>query len=130
MSRPSFHQQLDRTRVLQMLTDIGAHMKERGLIANVQIIGGAAIALTIKDERFTQDVDVVFDHYEDFLAASYDVARSHGVHHDWIAIDVAHFVPHDPIGERVELTIDGLNCYVASPDHLLAIKGTAARVPD
>lgn len=128
MSRPSFHQQLDRTRVLQMLTDLGAHMKERGLIANVQIVGGAAIALTLKDERFTQDVDAVFDHYEDFLAASYNVAESHGVQHDWIADDVADFVSQDPIGEPVELAIDGLNCYVASPEHLLAMKVRAATV--
>ena len=41
---------------------------------------------------------------------------------------MADFVSQDPIGEPVELAIDGLNCYVASPEHLLAMKVRAATV--
>lgn len=118
---------LDRQKILDMLGDLGAKLKAQGLEGNVNVVGGAAIALTLKDRRVTQDVDaLVLDHHEEFRAAAREVAEEHGVDPGWISDDISDFVSREPAGEQTELVMDGINVYVASPEHLLAMKVRAA----
>lgn len=124
---PDIDRDLTRDEILSMLTDLGRKMQRDGLETNIHVVGGAAIALTLKDGRVTQDVDaLVSDHSDEFRAAAREVAEEHNVRADWISDDVSDFVAREPAGEETEIALPGINVFVASPEHLLAMKVRAA----
>lgn len=112
-----------------MLQEVGTILHDQNLTTNIHIIGGAAIALTLKHSRTTQDVDaIVDDHPREFLLAARAVAQKYHVDETWISDDVTSFVSREPVGNEVELVFPGLTVSVASPEHLLAMKTRAATV--
>lgn len=120
-------QDLNQSKILDLLTDLGSRMHEQGLVARLYIVGGAAIALTLKDDRITQDVDAVMvDHSAELRQAALEVGREHGVDQNWMADDITDFVSSSPSGQEIEFSIPGLNIAVASPEHLLAMKVRAS----
>ena len=118
---------LDASQILVLFTALGRMLQAQGLVVNIHVVGGAAIALTLKDDRVTQDVDaIVTDHSAPFHAAARQVAREYGVSERWIEDDVSEFVSRTPLGAETEITLPGLRVFVASPEHLLAMKTRAA----
>lgn len=115
---------LDRSSIHLILEELGRRLQQRNLNATVNIIGGAAIALTLKDERVTQDVDavVITDHSEEFNQLAKDVALDFSIRPDWIGDNVSHFVSDNPDGFNELITYPGIDVYVASPEHILAMK--------
>jgi hypothetical protein len=49
-----------RDEILAALTALGADLAERGLVADLYVVGGAAIALAYDERRATRDIDAVF----------------------------------------------------------------------
>lgn len=120
---------MDREKILAMLGHLGAQLHEQGLTANIQVVGGAAIALTFPDTRVTADLDaVVLDHSVEFHAAERVTAVEFDEAPDWASDGVADFMAHSPEGEQTLIALPGVNVYVASPEHLLAMKLRAATV--
>jgi methylmalonyl-CoA mutase cobalamin-binding subunit len=49
-----------RDEILRALAALGADLAERGLVADLYVVGGAAIALAYDERRATRDIDAVF----------------------------------------------------------------------
>lgn len=119
---------LDSTEILQALKCLGQHLDESGHSADIAIVGGAAIALTLgSGHRVTADVDaVVLDNHTAFERAAARTAGELDLDPSWISEDISQFVSQNPAGEQTLIVLPGLNVYVASPEHLLALKVRAA----
>ena len=127
MSGHRDHLPLDRDTILSMLTDLGRRLDEQNLSADITVVGGAAMALTFSQLRVTEDVDALVNNRgREFEAAARETAIAHDVSHDWISDDISDFVADSPEGEQTLIALPGLNVYVASPEHLLAMKTRAA----
>lgn len=120
--------ELDSTQIMQLLTELGQELKANSVEASIGIIGGAAIALTFQNARSTQDVDAIVKSSNNplFYQIAAKIGAKHGIREDWLGDDITQFVSRSPQGKETELTIDGLQVYVASAEHLLALKTRAA----
>ncbi|MCA1673021.1 MAG: hypothetical protein LC799_12770 [Actinobacteria bacterium] len=52
---------MDRDEIVAALTALGRRLDERGLVGDMYVVGGAAIALAFAARRSTRDVDAVFE---------------------------------------------------------------------
>lgn len=52
---------LDADRIRELLTELGRRLDERGLSAQLFVVGGAAMALAFNSRRVTRDLDGVFE---------------------------------------------------------------------
>jgi hypothetical protein len=50
---------LDRARIRDLFTRLGERLQRRGVVGDVYVIGGAAIALAYDARRATRDIDAV-----------------------------------------------------------------------
>jgi hypothetical protein len=90
---------VDRGEIISALTALAGELAQRGVSAEMYLVGGAAIALAFDERRSTRDIDAV----KGFLAGP------------------------DPAAAPV-LDLPGLRCLAASPQTLLALKVLAHRV--
>ncbi|MGH8881532.1 MAG: DUF6036 family nucleotidyltransferase [Stackebrandtia sp.] len=65
-----------RDEILGALTALGAELAERGLVADLYVVGGAAITLAYDERRATKDIDAVFVPKNEVYAAAARVADS------------------------------------------------------
>lgn len=117
---------LSRGDIISGLRDLILHLRAAGSAATIQIVGGAAIALTIDGDRpATADVDGPISPPEIVAAAAARVARQRGWPDEWINDRATNFLPSG-IGRRIEWTTlydhDGIVIQAASPAMLLAMK--------
>jgi uncharacterized nucleotidyltransferase DUF6036 len=120
----------DTDELVMLLDALDAELKARGQAASVYIVGGAAIAMTVMPTRRTADVDVITRQYEVVMDAARAVATAQNVNENWLNTSAAPWVPPRPLAARAEPTTLGLTRYFAPPEHLLAMKLVASRVPD
>ncbi len=121
-------QSFDRDDLLALLAELGRELAGRGLHADLYVVGGAAIALTLDARRATRDVDAVLrSGSADLRVAAAEVARRHGLSRGWLDSAVAAFTPGADDPDAVGLELPGLTVALASPEHLLAMKMVAAR---
>lgn len=119
---------MDRDEILDALTALGRRLDDRGLVGDVYVVGGAAIALAFAARRSTRDVDAVFEPKLAMYEAAAEVAAELGLPVGWLNDAVKGFlVGDDPLAAPI-LDVPGLRCMVASPQMLLALKVAAHRV--
>jgi predicted nucleotidyltransferase len=127
----TIERKLTRDELLGNLAAVGHKLHQYGIEANIYVVGGAAIALTINNRRTTSDVDaIVKTNNEAFRAATEIVAKERGLEKNWCLDDVSDYISRNPIGEETPVILPGLNVMVASPEHLLAMKVRAAVTRD
>lgn len=125
-------QTLTRADVIDGLRELVAQLRDAGAPARMQIVGGAAIALTLNADRVaTVDIDGPLDPAEPILAVARRLADQHGWRQDWINDAAKIFVPTG-FGQRAAewITIhdDGVvHVQIATPETLLAMKLHAAQ---
>jgi len=117
---------LTRDDIVSGLSELVEYLHEAGVSARVQLVGGAAIALTINAERTaTRDVDAPLTPAATVLAAAEKVALTRGWPSDWLNDKAAQFVPQG-YGREPEWTIvhedDLVTIEAASAETLLAMK--------
>lgn len=117
---------LTRDDIIAGLTDLVKRLHDAGVPARVQLVGGAAIALTINAERVaTRDVDGPLTPVVDVLAAAEKVALTRGWPTDWLNDKAAQFAPNR-FGRQSEWTTihedELVTVEVASAETLLAMK--------
>ncbi|MDR2321966.1 MAG: hypothetical protein LBE60_10000 [Microbacterium sp.] len=127
--RPSA--QLTRDDIVDGVRALATELRRSGHAARLQIVGGAAIALTVNSLRHTtRDVDAVLTPVAAVDAAAATVADRFGWPHDWVNDDAAQFVPSG-FGRRAEWSTlhkdDTVTIEVASIETLLAMKLHAAQ---
>lgn len=123
--------ELTRTHIVDLLTQTGAFLADRGWRATIYVAGGAAMALLFGARAATRDVDAVFRSDAGQLAAAVrHVAEQNGLPHTWLNDNVAALVPGTDDLDTVELDLPGLQVLLSSPRHLLAMKMLAGRDRD
>lgn len=118
---------LDATTLRSLLTELGARLVARGVRADLYIVGGAAIALTLDTRRLTQDVDAVFHPTVDVRDVAEEIAHERGISPRWLNNAAAAFTPNERDAEAVSLDIPGIAVSTASAEHLFAMKLAASR---
>jgi hypothetical protein len=117
---------LTRDDIISGLTELVKNLHEAGVPARVQLVGGAAIALTVNAERTaTRDVDAPLTPAKEVLVAAEKVALTNGWPTDWLNDKAAQFIPQG-YGRAPEWTVvhqdDLVTIEAASGEMLLAMK--------
>ncbi|MBO4141938.1 MULTISPECIES: DUF6036 family nucleotidyltransferase [Micromonospora] len=122
---------LDRAAIEDAFRRLGDRLAKRGVIADLYIFGGAAMALAYDARRSTRDIDAVFQPHGVVLDEARAVANELGLPHWWLNEQASAYVAPggDASAPRV-FDHPGLRVAAASPEHLLAMKVLAARRRD
>lgn len=122
---------LDRARIRDLFRQLGERLQRRGVVADLYVIGGAAMALAYDARRATRDIDAVFLPHGIVLEEAHALAAELGLPQWWLNEQASRYVA--PGGDpQAPLSFDhpGLRVSTASPEHLLAMKVLAARRRD
>ncbi|AVT30324.1 hypothetical protein C6361_13390 [Plantactinospora sp. BC1] len=122
---------LDRAAIEDAFRRLGDRLARRGVIADLYVFGGAAMALAYDARRATRDIDAVFQPHGIVLDEARAVADELGLPHWWLNEQASAYVA--PGGDATAPRVfdhPGLRVAAASPEHLLAMKVLAARRRD
>jgi hypothetical protein len=122
---------LDRIAITDALRRLGERLARRGVVADIYVFGGAAMALAYDSRRATRDIDAVFQPHGLVLEEAREVARELGLPAWWLNEQASAYVA--PSGDSAAPRVfdhPGLRVSAASPDHLLAMKVLAGRRRD
>ncbi|MGH3991175.1 MAG: nucleotidyl transferase AbiEii/AbiGii toxin family protein, partial [Pseudonocardiaceae bacterium] len=73
-----------RDEILEALAALGADLAERGLVADLYVVGGAAIALAYDERRATRDIDAVFAPKNEVYATAARVGAALDLPDGWL----------------------------------------------
>lgn len=122
---------LDRAAIEAAFRRLGERLARRGVVADLYVFGGAAMALAYDARRATRDIDAVFQPHGVVLEEARAVADELGLPHWWLNEQASVYVA--PGGDATAPRVfdhPGLRVAAASPEHLLAMKVLAARRRD
>jgi Nucleotidyltransferase of unknown function (DUF6036) len=120
---------LDRTRIRELLTELGRRCAARGFSVEMLIVGGAAIALVYGERRATRDLDAIFEPKMEVYAEAKKMADELGLPEDWLNDGVKGLLPDFPdTGLQVTTSSNGIYVIVPSAEYLFAMKATSARL--
>lgn len=122
---------LDRTQLERVFTALGDRLVRRGVVADLFVVGGAAMALAYDAVRVTRDVDAVFVPHGVVLDEARAVAKDLGLPPWWLNEQASVYISGqaDP-GKRRVFDHPGLRVMAASPEHVFAMKAMACRERD
>jgi predicted nucleotidyltransferase len=101
------------------------------VVADVFVVGGAAMALAYDATRVTRDVDSLFVPHGVVLEEARNVARDLGLPAWWLNEQASVYISgKDDPGRRRVFDHPGLRVTAASPRHIFAMKALAARTRD
>ncbi|HEX4583694.1 MAG TPA: DUF6036 family nucleotidyltransferase [Burkholderiaceae bacterium] len=123
---------LRKADILRGLRKIHEKAKQAGVVIDLAVYGGAAMALAFDLRHATRDVDAVVRGNPDFLRrVAQEVADEEGWPDDWLNDGVKGFVSSQ---EQMRLMEDfepspagGLRVYTPTPEYLFAMKCMAMR---
>jgi predicted nucleotidyltransferase len=122
---------LDRAQLERAFTALGERLVQRGVVADVFVVGGAAMALAYDATRVTRDVDSLFVPHGVVLEEARNVARDLGLPAWWLNEQASVYISgKDDPGKRRVFDHPGLRVTAASPRHVFAMKALAARTRD
>ncbi len=122
---------LDRAQIERTFTALGDRLVQRGVVADVFIVDGAAMALAYDATRVTRDVDSLFVPHGVVLEEARNVAQDLGLPAWWLNEQASVYISgkDDPDKRRV-FDHPGFRVTAASPRHIFAMKALAARTRD
>lgn len=121
---------LDRAQIERAFTALGDRLVQRGVVADVFIVGGAAMALAYDATRVTRDVDSLFVPHGVVLEEARNVAQDLGLPAWWLNEQASVYISgkDDPDKRRV-FDHPGLRVTAASSRHIFAMKGPRRQDP-
>ncbi len=120
---------LSRETILAALQRLDELLREKGVIGELCIFGGAAMVLAFDARESTRDVDAIFVPKEDMLNAARQVAGEFGIDPDWMNNGVAGFVsPEGQVTSEGMPVFNNLRVMRPTTEYLLAMKCLASRV--
>lgn len=122
---------MGRAELERAFTALGDRLVRRGVVADLFIVGGAAMALAYDADRVTRDVDATFVPHGVVLEEARNVAQAMGLPPWWLNEQASAYVSNklDP-GKREVFDHPGIRVMAASPEHVFAMKAFAARGRD
>lgn len=122
---------LGRAELEQAFTALGDRLVRRGVVADIFIVGGAAMALAYDATRVTRDVDATFLPHGIVLEEASRVADDLDLPRWWLNEQASVYISGtDDVGKRRVFDHPGLRVMAASPEHIFAMKAFAARSRD
>lgn len=122
---------MGRLELERAFTHLGDRLVRRGVVADIFIVGGAAMALAYDAKRVTRDVDAMFVPHGVVLDEARAVADELGLPPWWLNEQASVYVSgKDDPGRRRVFDHPGLRVMAASPEHIFAMKALAARTRD
>jgi hypothetical protein len=122
---------MGRADLERVFTVLGERLARRGVVADLFVVGGAAMALAYDANRVTRDVDAVFVPHGVVVEESRAVAEELGLPPWWLNEQASVYVSgKDDPGKRRVFDHPNLRIMVASPEHIFAMKALAARTRD
>jgi hypothetical protein len=121
---------LDRGGIEEAFGRLGDRLAKRGVVADIDVFGGAAMALAY-DSRRASGIDALFKPHGIVLEEAQAMGAELGLPSWWLNEQASSDVAPggDPSASRV-FDHPGLRVFAASPEHLLAMKALAARPRD
>lgn len=107
--------------------ELSDRLAEEGLVAQLFVVGGAAMALAYDAGRLTRDVDAVFAPAPDVRRIAEEMSGPHGLEPDRLNDAAKGFLPGEDKHPRTEFESESLLVQVPSPRYLLAMKLHASR---
>ena len=122
---------LGRAELERAFTALGERLARRGVVADIFVVGGAAMALAYDAYRVTRDVDARFVPHGVVLEEARRVADDLGLPPWWLNEQATAYISgKDDPGKRRVFDHPGLRVMAASPEHVFAMKALAARTRD
>lgn len=110
---------------------LGQRLARRGVVGDVFVVGGAAMALAYDASRVTRDVDARFLPHGIVLEEARRVADDLELPPWWLNEQASVYISgKDDPGKRRVFDHPGLRVMAASPEHIFAMKAFAARTRD
>jgi hypothetical protein len=91
---------LDRAGIQRALTRLGERLHRRGVVADLYVVGGAAIALAFDARRATRDIDALFVPHGIVLDEARAVADELGL--------TTEIFPDEPVPDRARPLVEDL----------------------
>lgn len=121
---------MDRDEIERSLRQIGRYLNERGLTGEILLVGGAYMALVLRQRETTKDVDAYFATEANAVReAAARVAQENGLPADWLNDAVKGFLYAQP-ETTLWLECPGLRVYAPSAAYVFAMKAVASRPED
>lgn len=122
---------LGRAELERAFSALGDRLVRRGVVADLFIVGGAAMALAYDANRVTRDVDATFVPHGVVLEEARNVADAMGLPPWWLNEQASAYVStQNDAGKREVFDHPGIRVMAASPEHVFAMKAFAARSRD
>jgi len=122
---------LNRAGIEDAFRRLGDRLVRRGVVADLYIFGGAAMALVYDSRRATRDIDAVFQPHGVVVEEARAVAEELGLPHWWLNEQASVYIaPGGDVAASRVFDHPGLRVSSASPEHLLAMKVLAGRRRD
>lgn len=119
---------LDRAGIERAFRVLGDRLHRRGVIADVYVVGGAAMVLAYDARRATRDIDAVFHPHGVVLDEAHQVAAELGLPWYWLNDQASVYVSRTEDRQAVRVfDHPGVRVSAASAEHLLAMKALAGR---
>jgi hypothetical protein len=116
--------------IVDLLSDLDKRLKARGTSASVFVVGGAAIAVTSKDDpRRTEDIDAI-TRDDAVLEEARVMASERKLPEDWLNTQASSWMPPLPASALQRAGGSGLHITYATDEFLLATKLVAQRRKD
>jgi hypothetical protein len=120
-----------RAEMERAFTALGERLQRRGVVADVFVVGGAAMALAYDATRVTRDIDATFVPHGVVVEEARRVADDLGLPYWWLNEQASIYISgKDDPGKRRVFDHPGLRVSAASPAHVFAMKAFAARIRD
>jgi hypothetical protein len=120
---------LSRETILAALSRLSDELERKGVLGELNIVGGTAMVLAFNARGSTKDVDAIFEPTSEIRAAAGAVAEELELPADWLNDAAKGFL--SPAGEFTPVeSIDLPNLRVQAPtaEYMLAMKVLAARI--
>lgn len=120
---------LSRENILAALRRLDELLREKEVIGEVCIFGGAAMVLAFDARESTRDVDAIFVPKEEVQEAAKRVAAEFGIDEDWLNSGVKGFLsPEGAVTSEGMPVFENLRVMRPTTEYLLAMKCLASRI--
>lgn len=122
---------LGRAELERIFAALADRLARRDVIADLFVVGGAAMAMAYDANRVTQDVDALFVPHGVVLEEARAVGEELALPPWWLNEQASVYVSgRDDPGRRRVFEHPNLRISAASPEHIFAMKALAARNRD
>lgn len=118
---------LSRAEIIRALERLSELLVERGVKADLYVVGGAALVLAFDARPATRDVDAAFKSKNEVYKAASQVAREQRLPDEWLNDSVKKFLGRPDRQPVPSLDLPGVRVMLGSERYLLAMKILADR---